>query len=125
MPAVTASYLVEDGRKASLLSGGKGRALQELVIQVPANRRSLSNSSEPSNDLPWSSRLITLLLSELHVSDEFYDLVDSAEQPGPQEYRQLIVIALLLRHSWFREDERGTAHFTHASFVRIHVLSGL
>jgi hypothetical protein len=39
MLAVTASYLLsEDGRKASLLSGGNGRALQELVIQVPANR---------------------------------------------------------------------------------------
>ena len=39
MLAVTASYLLsEDGRKASLLSGGNGRALQELAIQVPANR---------------------------------------------------------------------------------------
>jgi hypothetical protein len=64
---------------------------------------------EQSNDLPWSSRLITLLLSELHVGDEFYDLVDSAEQPGPQEYPQLIALALLLRHSWFPEDLADTA----------------
>jgi hypothetical protein len=37
--AVTASYLLsEDGRKASLLAGGNGKALQEMVIHVPSNR---------------------------------------------------------------------------------------
>jgi hypothetical protein len=37
--SVTASYvLTEAGRKASLLAGGDGRALQQLTLQVPANR---------------------------------------------------------------------------------------
>src|SRR5919106_2130495 len=37
--AVAATYLLsEEGRKASLLSGGNGRALQEVTIHVPANR---------------------------------------------------------------------------------------
>jgi len=37
--AVTATYsLSEEGRKASLLAGGNGRAVQEVTIQVPANR---------------------------------------------------------------------------------------
>src|SRR5437773_8953150 len=37
--AVTATYLLsEEGRKASLLAGGDGRALQELTVQVPTNR---------------------------------------------------------------------------------------
>src|SRR5919198_1857469 len=36
---VTATYLLsEEGRKASLLNGGNGRALQEITIHVPANR---------------------------------------------------------------------------------------
>src|SRR5919204_6491430 len=36
---VTATYLLsEEGRKASLLSGGDGKALQQLSISVPANR---------------------------------------------------------------------------------------
>lgn len=36
---VTAAYLLsEEGRKASLLAGGDGRAQQVLTIQVPANR---------------------------------------------------------------------------------------
>lgn len=35
----TASYLLsEDGRKASLLLGGDGRSVQQLTLQVPANR---------------------------------------------------------------------------------------
>src|SRR3954451_652020 len=37
--AVIATYLLsEEGRKASLLNGGNGRALQEITIHVPANR---------------------------------------------------------------------------------------
>ena len=37
--AVTATYfLSEEGRKASLLAGGDGRAVQELTVNVPANR---------------------------------------------------------------------------------------
>jgi hypothetical protein len=37
--AVTATYLLsEEGRKASLLAGGDGRAVQELAVEVPTNR---------------------------------------------------------------------------------------
>ena len=37
--SVTAIYLLsEEGRKASLLAGGDGRAIQQIAIQVPANR---------------------------------------------------------------------------------------
>jgi hypothetical protein len=39
MLPVSATYLLsEEGRKTSLLAGGDGRAIQELTIQVPANR---------------------------------------------------------------------------------------
>src|SRR3954464_15452210 len=39
MLTVTATYLLsEEGRKASLLDGGDGKAVQQLSIQVPANR---------------------------------------------------------------------------------------
>ena len=37
--AVTATYLLsEEGRKASLLAGGDGRAVQDLTVHVPTNR---------------------------------------------------------------------------------------
>src|SRR3712207_4451965 len=36
---VTATYqLSEEGRKASLLAGGDGRAVQQVTLQVPTNR---------------------------------------------------------------------------------------
>ena len=36
---VTATYLLsEEGRKASLLDGGDGKAVQQLSLQVAANR---------------------------------------------------------------------------------------
>jgi len=36
---VTATYVLsEEGRKVSLLTGGDGRAVQQLTLQVPANR---------------------------------------------------------------------------------------
>src|SRR3954451_14477102 len=39
MLIVTATYLLsEEGRKASLLDGGDGKAVQQLSLQVPANR---------------------------------------------------------------------------------------
>ena len=39
MLTATASYLLsEDGRKASLLSGGDGRSVQQISVQVPSNR---------------------------------------------------------------------------------------
>ena len=39
MLTVTATYrLSEEGRKASLLAGGDGKAVKQLSLQVPANR---------------------------------------------------------------------------------------
>src|SRR3954468_3335362 len=39
MLTVTATYLLsEEGRKASLLDSGDGKAVQQLSLQVPANR---------------------------------------------------------------------------------------
>jgi hypothetical protein len=66
------------------------RILRELVDQT--------------RSLPWSRRLITMLLEELHVSDEFLNQVESNDYPDPEHYPQLVAIALLLRHSWFPDD---------------------
>ena len=46
--SATASYLLsEEGRKASLLSGGDGRAIQQIKLQVPANRLHLVSVDRP------------------------------------------------------------------------------
>ncbi len=38
LPVIATYHLSEEGRKASLLAGGDGRAVQELKVQVPTNR---------------------------------------------------------------------------------------
>ena len=44
--SVSATYLLsETGRKASLLSGGNGRAVQQIQVNVPVNRLHLVNVS--------------------------------------------------------------------------------
>ena len=78
-------------------------------IDLPDWRRQvrpliLRDLVEQTRNLSWSRRLITLLLEELHVSDEFLDLVESNDCPDPEHYPQLVAIALLLRHSWFPDD---------------------
>src|SRR3954468_22218299 len=45
--AVTVTYvLTEEGRKASLLAGGNGRAVQEMAVEVPSSRLHLVSVDE-------------------------------------------------------------------------------
>jgi hypothetical protein len=62
-----------------------------------------------TKDLSWSSRLITLLLEELHVTDDFDSLVGPIDASRPEHYPRLVAIALLLRHSWYPDDLSNTA----------------
>ena len=64
----------------------------------------LDDFLDRTRDLCWSRELIDLLLDELHVSDEFDDLIDRIPTPTQVNYPQLIALALVLRHSWFPED---------------------
>lgn len=57
-----------------------------------------------TKDFPWSRRLITLLLEELHVSDDFDNVVSSIDVSTSEQYPRLLAIALLLRHSWYPDD---------------------
>jgi hypothetical protein len=56
-----------------------------------------------TRDLSWSRELIDQLLDELHVSDEFDDLIGRIP-PAEINYPQLIALALVLRHSWCPTD---------------------
>jgi hypothetical protein len=57
-----------------------------------------------TRDLRWSRELIDLLLDELHVSDEFDDLIGRVPPSAQVNYPQLVALALVLRHSWYPED---------------------
>jgi hypothetical protein len=63
----------------------------------------LDHFVDRTRDLSWSRELIDLLLDELHVSDEFDDLIGRIP-PAQINYPQLVALALVLRHSWFPED---------------------
>jgi hypothetical protein len=64
----------------------------------------LDDFLDRTRDLRWSRELIDLLLDELHVSDEFDDLIGRDPSPAQVNYPQLVALALVLRHSWFPED---------------------
>src|SRR5262249_45406691 len=84
----------------------------------------LDDFVDRTRDLSWSRELVDLLLDELHVSDEFDDLIDRIP-PAQINYPQLVAFALVLRHSWFPEDlaritaalepPSSPASFTHES----------
>jgi hypothetical protein len=64
----------------------------------------LENFLNHTRDLRWSRELIDLLLDELHVSDEFDDLIGRVPPSAQVNYPQLVALALVLRHSWYPED---------------------
>jgi hypothetical protein len=64
----------------------------------------LDDFLDRTRDLRWSRELIDLLLDELHVSDEFDDLIGRVPPSAQVNYPQLVALALVLRHSWFPED---------------------
>jgi hypothetical protein len=64
----------------------------------------LENFLDRTRDLCWSRELIDLLLDELHVNDEFDDLISRVSSPAQVNYPQLVALALVLRYSWFPED---------------------
>ena len=64
----------------------------------------LENFLNHTRDLRWSRELIDLLLDELHVSDEFDDLIGRVPPSAQVNYPQLVALALVLRYSWFPED---------------------
>ena len=64
----------------------------------------LENFLNRTHDLRWSRELIDLLLDELHVGDEFDDLIGRVPPSAQVNYPQLVALALVLRRSWFPED---------------------
>jgi hypothetical protein len=64
----------------------------------------VENFLNHTRDLRWSRELIDLLLDELHVSDEFDDLIGRVPPSAQVNYPQLVALAVVLRHSWYPED---------------------
>ena len=81
-----------------------GRATPLQVWRCRHRHEVLQFLVDHTKDFAWSRRLITLLLEELHVSDDFDHVVRSIDASTPEQYPRLVAIALLLRHSWDPDD---------------------
>ena len=65
--------------------------------------------TQRAHGLDWSRSLLNALLEELHVSDDFDKLVGPVMHAPGSQYPRLLVIALLVRHSWSPADLERTA----------------
>src|SRR5688572_21221582 len=54
--------------------------------------------------LPWSRGLIATLLEELNIDSVFTELVGRPQGLPKRRYPQAIAVALVMRHSWRREE---------------------
>ena len=64
----------------------------------------LQELADGAHSLGWTRGLVTTLLDELHVTDEFDRLVGPISRVPASQFPRLIAIALLLRHSWSLYD---------------------
>jgi hypothetical protein len=69
----------------------------------------LRDLADAADGLPLSSRLLQLLLEELHVSDDFDALVGPVGRVPASHRPWLLAVAVLVRHSWCPGDLARTA----------------
>lgn len=60
--------------------------------------------AQAAESLEWSPELIEALLDELHVDDQFEELVGQPTMLPPRQYPHAVAVALMLRHSWRSDD---------------------
>ena len=66
--------------------------------------RLLRRLAEQTAECDWSSRLIRLVLEELHVDEEFYALIGPLRRWPAIRYPQVLALAVASRHSWRPDD---------------------
>jgi hypothetical protein len=71
------------------------RTVRPIVLRAIADR---------TTGLALSRRLVTALLDELHIGDDFDALIGPTVRRPATHYPQLLAVALLLRHSWCPQD---------------------
>ena len=70
----------------------------------------LQELADGAHGVKWTRRLVTTLLDELHVTDEFDRLVGPLSRVPASQFPRLIAIAVVLRHSWSLVDLSRTSH---------------
>jgi hypothetical protein len=64
----------------------------------------LEGLAEGTEGLTWTNELLTALLEELHVTEEFEQLAGPLPRNAKRDAARLLAIALFLRHSWDPAD---------------------
>ena len=103
-----------DGVTRRRITSTRRRTWMGYRIQVYDWRRhsrlaELGVLTERTAGVTWSRRLLNVLLEELHIGDDFDALAGPITRVAESEYPRLLVIALLLRHSWCPQDLERTA----------------
>jgi len=94
-------------RRPSTSSRSRTWTLDRIQVQHWRERHRhavLRELANRSHGVAWTRRLLNVLLEELHVTDEFDRLVGPTSRLPASQYPRLVVIALLLRHSWSLHD---------------------
>ena len=95
---------------SSTRNGTKSRASADTLEWRREQRwRALTLVAKRARGLHWAPALMQLLLEELWVDEEFKHLVDRVHKLRPSQYPRAVAVAVVLRHSWQRDDLRRTA----------------
>jgi hypothetical protein len=85
-------------------------ASRELgATEIADRERALRQLAPRARGLPWSRRLILLLLDELGEVDDLEDLLGSVRRLPAQRYPEAVALAIALRYSWRRDQFRWIA----------------
>lgn len=86
---------------ASRVQRTNGNGADNPVARQRSQRLLLAASG--TSRMRWSRRLLELLLDELYVDDDYFDLIGGRRIPK-KKYPQAVALALLGRHAWRADD---------------------
>ena len=67
-------------------------------------RKALRSLVARTQDIPWSPNLVSVLIEELYVEEDFNVLLGDPKRLPRRRYAQAVLMALALRHSWRPDD---------------------
>ena len=71
---------------------------------APRRRKALRSLLARTQEIPWSANLLTVLIEELYVEEDFNVLLGDPTRLPRRRYPQAVLMALALRHSWRPDD---------------------
>ena len=76
----------------------------QRLAWAPRRRKALRSLLARTQEIPWSANLLTVLIEELYVEEDFNVLLGDPKRLPRRRYPQAVLMALALRHSWRPDD---------------------